>query len=390
MLPFGVISRIKIYENIYVYPIDFVVGSIFLLTLYSYILKKQKVLTSSLLKTVSAFFAVGFVSLLLNAHDLTLSQILISFSYSLRFAAYVSIIFACVFLTTDYKKKIPSKMMIAGCIFVFFGFLQYFYYSDLRNLYYLGWDQHLYRMFSTFLDPNFAGALFVLVLLLIVEFIIGSKHRKNTISLSFLGVFATVAIYLTYSRSAFIMLIVGLSMIFIFHKLYKHIFLMLVICSFLLFSFANMKIEGLNPLRIASSEARLRSAREAIDIFTKNPILGVGFNSYRYAQVENGARSQKGILISNADATTDNSLLFVLATTGIVGFGFFAKFWITVVSSVLDLTKKGKEKNLAILVVSSLAALFIDSLFINSLFYIFIMAWIFILLGTVLSCKSST
>ena len=41
----------------------------------------------------------------------------------------------------------------------FFGLAQYFLFYDLRALYFLGWDDHLGRLVSTLLDPNFAGFL---------------------------------------------------------------------------------------------------------------------------------------------------------------------------------------------------------------------------------------
>ena len=91
----------------------------------------------------------------------------------------------------------------------------------------------------------------------------------------------------------------------------------------LLFVVSDTSVEGLNPFRTVSSGERLKSFNEGVYIFEKNSVLGVGFNTYRYAQVRYSIRNQIGAAGSNADAGTDNSWLFVAATTGIVGLVFF-------------------------------------------------------------------
>ena len=48
-------------------------------------------------------------------------------------------------------------LLFSGLVIVGLGFVQYFFYLGLRNLYYLGWDEHLSFIFQL-LDPNFAGA----------------------------------------------------------------------------------------------------------------------------------------------------------------------------------------------------------------------------------------
>ena len=74
-------------------------------------------------------------------------------------------------------------MLISGSLIVLLGFIQLMFYPALRNLYYLGWDEHLYRMFSTFLDPNFAGAFFVLFTLFVIDMSLRYKKEfKNLCS----------------------------------------------------------------------------------------------------------------------------------------------------------------------------------------------------------------
>lgn len=129
-------------------------------------------------------------------------------------------------------------------------------------------------------------------------------------------------------------------------------------------------IENINLFRIASSEARIDSAKNALTIIKSNLLTGVGFNSYRYAQIRYGIRKEQSAgTISHADAGTDNSFLFVLATTGFVGLILYLFMWFKIF------------KIASALAIVSIFGVFIDSLFINSLFYPFVMLWLWIILA---------
>jgi O-antigen ligase len=124
-------------------------------------------------------------------------------------------------------------------------------------------------------------------------------------------------------------------------------------------------IENINLFRAVSSEARIETARNSLIILGKNPLIGVGFNSYKYFQLRYGLRLDNPI--SHADAGSDNSLLFVLATTGIIGFILYLFLWFRLLKAV------------SALAVASIVGVFVDSMFINSLFYPFIMLWLWII-----------
>ena len=98
--------------------------------------------------------------------------------------------------------------------------------------------------------------------------------------------------------------------------------------------------------------ARVESWVSAIQIWRENPVLGVGFNMYRYVDGETG----------RAGAGVDNSFLFVLATTGIIGLLAYLNMWRTII--------KGKY--------AIVAVLFTHAMFNNALFYPWVMWWLFI------------
>src|SRR3990167_6342866 len=80
--------------------------------------------------------------------------------------------------------------------------------------------------------------------------------------------------------------------------------------------------EGTKLFRTASISARQVSANEAIDTFKKNPKTVVGYNSYKFALKKYKSYENKSIKPRSAFGT-DNSFLFILATSGIIGFTSF-------------------------------------------------------------------
>jgi O-antigen ligase len=285
-----------------------------------------------------------------------------------RWLAYTSLLFIVLSFDNPFKEKIKFYLFIDGLVILLLGFVQYFFFSSLKSLYYLGWDEHMYRMFSVFLDPNYAGAFFVLYFIFIGNLIYKSnKHRRYLIIIL---LFTLIAIFLTFSRSALLMLIIGTS-VFLFIIKRKKLILILIgsIMLFALIFSSKFYVENMNLLREASINARLANYSTALKIITDRPLLGVGFDSYRYAKEMYGIKTGWVDAPSHADAGVDNSFLFVLATTGVIGFCAYLYLWATIL------------KKASFLVISSIIALFISALFINSLFFPPLMLWIWFILA---------
>lgn len=331
-------------------------------------------------KPILIFVSVGAVSLILNFYNLTLETFLISFLYLVRFVSYISLYFITKEFDLSTKNKISILLLFSGFITVLIGYVQYFYYPNLGNLIYLGWDEHLYRMFSSFLDPNFAGIFFVIYFIFTIMFVKKYFLKRNIYKLivvSLISIFTLLAVYLTYSRSALLMLFVSIIIFLILSKKSQLIFIVVLILSLLIFiSPKSFKTEGTNLLRTVSSEARITSMKYGLYIFEKNPVLGVGFNAYRYAQNKYLGLNNIYWQTTHAGAGTDNSFIFVLATTGVVGFTAY----LYLILNIFNLSKINLTKNrYAAVLFSSLFGLLISSIFINSFFYVFILEWIFIL-----------
>jgi O-antigen ligase len=278
-----------------------------------------------------------------------------------------------------FKNKISYLLLFIGSTILMFGYAQFFLYPSLRNLYYLGWDEHLYRMFSSFLDPNFAGAFFVIFFLFSLSIALKFLQKKETLKSTvvfFITVVDLIAVYLTYSRSALIMLIAAVVTYLIIQKRKKLIVAAIIaLVAIVFFLPKSFTTEGTNFLRFASSSERINSLQTGAKIFQQSPVFGVGFNAYRYAQHKNGMTNAYWE-VTHSGAGTDNGFLFVLTTAGIVGLAAFAYL----LFKVFALAKVNLKNNIyAIVLFAGLVGLMLDGLFVNSLFYVLILEWIWIL-----------
>lgn len=379
--PIGVLVRVSLFENVKIYPQDVIAGLVLISILIYIVINLNKFKKNNLLKSIVIFNIIALFSLIVNLINLTSEQLIVSALYLVRLDSYLSLLFIGSIGFSLFQKKLLRKIFVlASASIVIAGFTQYFFYNNLRNLYYLGWDEHLYRMFSTFLDPNYAGLIFALFSVVLLGLVLiysqkGGYKLKLLYYISFLLIF--VAMLLTYSRTAVLAFVFGGSFLLISLRRLKAFIILVVVMLISVFLVSDVSIEGLNPLRIASSEARISSMKEGLSIFIDKPILGVGFNAYRYAQIERGFRNIESSILSNADAGTDNSFIFILATAGIVGLVSYLFVWLQIVFKIISSRTKIKK----IIAFSVIVSLFVGSQFINALFYMPIMLWVFTYLG---------
>ena len=380
LFPIAEIGRIQLANGVAFSLNDILLGTVIVVWIFSHLLNKQKFILGKLFKPMLFFAVIGLISLLLNLSNLGINNLFASSLYLIRWIAYAIIYVIVNEFEPKFKQKIAYALLISGSIVVVFGYLQFFFYPSLRNLYYLGWDEHLYRMFSSFLDPNFAGVFFVIFFIFSLSFVINFLNQKNyvkTLLTSAISLVTLIAIYLTYSRSALVMLAVSVSAYLIIKGQKKLIVVTLVALVLIIFILPkSFTTEGTNFLRAVSSEARIKTAQESLIIIQKNPLYGVGFNAYRYAGNKLGIVTGQEWQFSHGGAGTDNSYLFVLATTGIIGLILFVNFLFRLLILGLGSLRKNRY---AVVLVASLCGLLVSSFFINSLFYVFILEWVWIL-----------
>ncbi len=381
ILPFGELLRVQLPNGVSIQALDGITLSIFLFTCFQAI-KTKAYLAIPFVKPLIFFLCVCLFSLFVNSVRFPLGQISIGSLYLFRYTAYTSLYFFFFHTAKKRYETLSRWIIVSGVLVAVFGLLQYFFYPDLRNLYYAGWDEHYLRLFSTFFDPNFAGIYLVLNFIFTLDFFfknIGKRNWNQIWPLSGILFLFFITILLTYSRSAFLALAVGLSF-YLFPKGYKKflpvfasaIFLFILFVIF----FTSAPTEGAHLLRVPSSQARIDSARHAFTIIADDPVFGIGFDMYRYAQEQHHYLGQATWQVSHAGAGTDNSLLFILATTGIIGLSIFVYLQRAIIMYFFK-----KNTPYSALGIACLAALLTSSFFINGLFYPSLMAFMWMILG---------
>jgi O-antigen ligase len=192
------------------------------------------------------------------------------------------------------------------------------------------------------------------------------KNYKNF----FLMIIVYIVLALTYSRASWLAFFVGMTVIAFYKKSWKLFLFIAGILALTWFLIPQPTGEGGKLTRTYTIQSRFENYQQAVKIFKEKPILGVGFNTLRYYQKKQGFLIEENWQTSQAGAGLDNSWLFVLSTSGILGF--LGYLWIC-------FKALGKFKKP--LIVASLLALFVHAFFLNSLFYPWVMAWIWILLA---------
>ncbi len=344
---------------------------------------KFKLKKPPLFITASLFFIlIAVLSLILTPLNLVITQYITSFSYIIRFSSFILlswIIYSEAF--PDLKKNILRILTWSGIGLAILGFLQFIFLPDLRFLESFGWDPHFFRTVSTFLDPNFTGAFFVLTLILFMSSPRRRGSNSERDSLNWIPVFAGMtltylALLTTFSRSSYLMFLVS-GLTFAILRKSRKIFIstiilfIILLVGFQIYSQAVAQPRGID--REQSAHYRVDSWQRGWQIFTQSPVLGVGYNTYRYALKEYNL-APESYLATHGASGNDSSLLHVMATTGVVGLTGYLFF----LSSF---------KPLGVIIWSALLGLIAHSFFANSLFYPFLLIWL-ILMATKKDLKS--
>ena len=366
LFPFGQILRRELsFGNWFLVfqPIDLVAGIALLIFLFG----RRKSIVGILF---SPFFAVLVFSLFFSLSFFNFHEIIPGIFYFLRLIAYFSL-FSLTYDLVQKDKKFKDVLFNSLILIVvtvsLFGWFQYFFYPDLRALYYLGWDDHLFRLIGTFLDPGFTSIIVVFGFLASLSRYIERKEKVYVL----LSVFFLITLGFTYSRAGFLALVFGLAVLLREvgrKKLFLGLITFFVLIIFLL---PRPSSEGVKLERTSSVLGRMRDYKETLLIWQKSPVFGIGYNNICQAKQKFLSKRNLG---SHSCNGADSSLLFLLSTTRVVGVIALLFSLITLISQVERFYYGNTLK-------SSLAALLVHSQFVNSLFYPWVMGWIFLLLA---------
>lgn len=347
-LVLGQFQRILITTNVWIYGHDIIVLLILLSTLILSWQQRRQLLESKLTKVkIKLFFwlVVGFLIWTSLSYCISFlkigSQALVGGLYLGRLLLYVSLAFST---WLGLKQKWLSINLLdqiyLTCIAVsLIGLVQYLFQPDTRFLLDLGYDEHLNRLLSVYLDPNFTG-----MVLIIGYWLAQRKHGAFWQSILFL-----ITLGLTYSRISYLAFGVSLLIDALVKRRFKLLLIISIAFAILVMVLPKSPGEGTNLLRTQSVESRLNSQTRALALFIKNPIFGVGFNNYKVVQAE------KYGLWSQHTSSPDNSFLFIFVTTGLIGGLLFLSLVILSLFQSLRTTFDGLWQIQLSLIIHSLA-----------------------------------
>jgi lysylphosphatidylglycerol synthetase-like protein (DUF2156 family) len=372
VFPFGQLLRIEVkleQRPITIQPIDVIVGllavAFFLSGNYKRIERKYFL-----------FFIISIFSLVLSLNNFSIIQVAAGSLYLIRFFAYfVFLYFISLYVKGNKAKKalLYKSLITISTASAIFGWVQYFWYPDLRFLRFLDWDEHLYRLTGTFLDPIFIGLIIVFGFILCLHLYKEKKKFRYLLILAFLA----ISLAFTYSRASYLALLVALFTHFSL-KRFKIYVIVVFALMFTILLLPRPGGEGTRLERVASISARREGYEEIFRFYKTSPLFGIGFNNLCSAR-ENLYSNKVGKKISwHACGGSDSGILHVLTTTGIVGLMIF-------INTIYIFSKNIRETKYRRVLVSVSVALFVHSFFANSLFYPWIMGYFFILVAITMS-----
>jgi O-antigen ligase len=335
-----------------------------------------------------AFAAIGASSAVLAMGRFGLSgmEVTVSLAYLLRwllyFGLYVVVINCIRAADVDGIWRTFEWMLLLFCAF---GILQSAFLPGFAQMVYpdsrvaLDWDYQGRRLVSTVLEPNIAGILIVMGLLMqFARLSAGVKVETWKLVLMF------AALVLTLSRSSLIALFAGTTLILATRGLSKKMLRVVFVVALLtLVALPQIIAFGMSYNKLgldASAMARVVAWLSAVRVFVDNPVLGVGFNTYGFVQERYGIER-----VGASSYSTEGGLLFIAVMTGVVGLAIF--IWML---SIVFRRCRQVWRNPSALpewraagtgVAAATLAVCVHSVFVNSLLTTFVMQPLWILWG---------
>ena len=352
-----------------------VIVTVFIFFIYSLFSKRKIYLARNVFYFFIIFVSCALLSLTLALNSFTISEVASGALFLLRFIFYFAI--AIVTLNIVQKKEIERwlKVILAlGATFSIFGLLQLLVLPDLRFLSNFGWDPHLNRLVSSLIDPNFTGGLIVLFTVVSLSLYV---FKKNTFYL-ILSLLFIIPLILTFSRSSYLALMTAIVAIGII-KSPRLLLALLVVFLLLITAVPKSRERVISAFTLdETARSRIESWHLAYSFFSDNYLFGVGFNTFRFAQIKSGSFSVDNPEGGHSGSGADSSILLVAATTGIIGLLSFSLFLAAIFKGALT----GVGKNyLKLISFASITSLIVHSQFVNSLFFPQIMVVFWFLLG---------
>ncbi len=355
----GQLGRVSLFQGegaIYLYEVP--LGALVLLLIGTYKLKPMQSFLPSH-KGMMVFYLVLIATFFISTFRYSLGENIYAFYYLLRLTVYFLFFIYASYVFAKHKGYIDflkTPVLIFFIFLIISAVVQYLFYPDLRNLYYLGWDPHLYRVFGTFFEPVVAATLYGLV---IIFLFFEARFFKKILISHILFVIFFMLLFFTYTRSAIAAITLN-TFIYLVKKRTFYLLLLLPVVVSILFLLPKKSGEGVNLMRTSTVFSRMTDVEQGLTVSSRNP-LGIGYNHIRF--------EKKEVLPDNHAASGfQSSFIIVLVTTGVIG----------ILSFLYMLYELGRKNRLNFYFICFVSVV---SLFDNILLHPFILFFLFFLMA---------
>jgi O-antigen ligase len=366
---------------------EILLGAIILVGLIAAV-RRRSLRVDSVAVIAALFALVGAGSALWTAQQYGLSvfELTVSLAYLARWVAYFMLyVVLRASIRADAVVTLWRAVENMLVVFAMFGIVQAAFLPNFAQLVYpdsrtaVDWDVQGHRLVSTVLEPNIAGAMLMIGVLVQLS-MISTGARVSRWKL----VVLLSALILTVSRSSALGFMIGVVALFAARGLSKRLLRVGAVVGGL-FVLALPKIISLaiayqkfDLSTESSAGARVFAWLRAIRVFSDHPIFGVGFNTYGYVAERYGWER-----LGAAAYGSDGGLLFIAAMTGLVGLAIYCGMLAMVIRKCRSLWRNPvappEHRGLAIGTTAAIVAVVVHSLFVNSILTTYVMEIVWVL-----------
>jgi O-antigen ligase len=339
-----------------------------------------------------AFAAVGGLTTVAGVSRFGFSggEVVVSLAFLARWLLYFG--FYIVAINGLRARDVwPVWNAFERCVVAFsaFGLVQAAFLPDFAMIVYpdattADWDLQKHRLVSTFLDPNYAGALIMMALLVQLA-LLSSGARVARWKLALFG----AALLVTLSRSSLLAMVIGIGCIVLARGLSKRLVAVLAVVSVGTLASLPYLIRfalQYNKLTVTDESAmgRLINWARAWTVFSEHPVIGIGFNAWGPISRREGWEA-----VSAAAFGIEGGVLFIAVLTGLVGLTLYLGTMHMVIRRARRTWRRPNlvphEHGIAVAIPAVTIAMVVHSLFTSSLLHPFLMEplWILWALGFV-------
>lgn len=315
----GRVSFLNQHINMYFYEIPFILLLLCLCIKYKFEPLRYFAKVTIPLGFFSLFMLFGLQQ---NSHLYLPLENGIALLYNLRLLTYLfSIPYVTYYFMAEIRslKHLKKGILIIIMLIIASAFFQYTFYPNLRNLLYLGWDPHLYRVFGVFFEPYLAATAFGMIFYYLLEL---HSSRKVFTYLKYVLIFLSlILLALTFSRTAYLAFAFVTLFYLCLRKRWLYMGLFLVLFAGVIIIIPKPEGVGINLLRTFSVFTRVENTKQGIEMWRKDPYFGVGYNRVGFARIEN--KTNINTEASHAGSSYHSSFITILASTGWIGLLLF-------------------------------------------------------------------